>query len=660
MGVILAGVMVLTSLGNGGSGSSQPQFTPAPLWSGAPVALTSPGTSPASAPATAPAGTPPGSSVDLTGYAKVYQALMNAGQSYLGYAVNGSALTSGAAVPAAAGSAEGDSAATNTDYSTTNVQVAGIDEADIVKTDGDYLYIARGRTIAIVAASGADSHQVAAIDTSGLTSSGEVLTGPVMDMMIDGTTLAVFIHGFSADTSNWSRSSGEWISMSASSLKTLFYDISDPANPRFLSLLSQSGTYVDSRLSGDVLYLVSRYSVDPTQAVAEDPSTFAPVVGLGGATPVPLAPGDITILPGVSQPTYSLVTAIDLTGRTLLSEQAVLGWTDTIYMSQDNLYLAASQWYYQAAGGDPLSTSDPIAWDPSYSGSRTDLVRIALDGGQLSIAAQGTVPGILLNQFALDEWQNNLRLVTTVDANDKSQQTNTPALWVLDSSFNLVGSIGQLSQNESIQSVRFEGGVGYVVTFRQVDPLFAVDLSNPAKPTVLSALKVPGFSSYLHPFGDGLLLGIGVDADASGVTTGLKLSMYNISDPNNVQEIATTVIEGTSTEVSQDHKAAFVDTSRDLIGFPSQTWQYSVPDADGTVQDKASWDYHIYSWNGSAFVDQAEINLFSGNPYQVPDNLYDATTRGVRVGEDFYIAADSQVNVYTMTSYAQIAAVTLA
>jgi uncharacterized secreted protein with C-terminal beta-propeller domain len=539
-------------------------------------------------------------------------------------------------------------------YSPTNVQVAGIDEGDIVKTDGHHLYVAHGRQVSIVSAGGADSTRVASIDTSALVGADELLVGPVVDLMIDGTTLIVVTHSFTAAIPDAQWHTPDWLSLAATGVKTAFYDIADPANPTLLSTVEQSGSYVDSRLSAGVLYLVSQYQVEPQSADPGDVGSYVPMIDDStGARPVPA--DHCYLPPHPLSPTYSVATAIDVTSRKATSEVAVLGHTGTVYMSQANLYLASGQYWttYEEDTANPAELTIPGSGGV-YTGDRTTIARISLTAGDLAVAATNELAGSLLNQFALDETAGYLRAVTTW-SDESTDWTPTPALWVLDSQLNVVGSIPQLTRDESVQSVRFDGAVAYVVTYRQVDPLFTLDLTDPADPKIQGALKIPGFSSYLHPFGDGLVLGVGVDetveADDSVTRKGLKLSMFDASNPFDVRELASAAILADETEVSVDHKAMFVDLERGLIGLPTTTW--------GTEAAKATWNYRTYSWNGESFEPRAVIDLAADQLGATDSTTGWLTCRGTRIGDSFYLTTTSAVGVYSLTDFTRQATVTL-
>ncbi|MDR0849618.1 MAG: beta-propeller domain-containing protein [Propionibacteriaceae bacterium] len=641
-------------------------------------------------------------------------------------------------------------------YSQTNTQVAGIDEGDIVKTNGDYLYIATGRTIKIVRADGGDSALVSTINTSELATPDDTLTGPVMDMMITDDTLIVEVHAFNADLDNWSASSGSYLGMEATSLKTAVYSLADPSAPTLMSVSSQSGSYQTSRLLDGVVYIVTTYSVPTNTVDIDDPTTFVPLVG-DGTTTRPIEPADVYVMPaGGYWPVYSVITAVNGTSGVLMSELSVFGGSETVYMSRNNMYLATTNWNYIYAdtwtGGvaddeympemptpaatsvpavefsvepspaaepgtdttvtatipygvptseptdaptrdetavpptPPSDTSEPTGFStfvieptaPSgwytitttvtdeptpfpitYSGPTTTLIRVALNEGHPSVVANGEVPGSLLNQFALDEWEGNLRVVATWEDPSGYSWTQVPSLWVLDPSMKAVGSIERLTTREQVQSVRFVESLGYVVTYESIDPLFAIDLSDPTKPVVQSELKVPGFSSYLHPFGDGLLLGVGQETDpTNGATTGVKVSMFDITNPLSVTQIAVSVLEGVDeTGVAFDHKSAFVDAERGLIGFPTIDWRQSVETNNGitTTSFSSSVNYVMYSWNGQTFTRLATVEL------NLPESFGElsALVRGVRVGDNFYVATPATVGVYRLIDFSQLTQVRL-
>ena len=598
-----------------------------------------------------PVGTEPGEPVtspsppDPALYASLYSAVARSAGTYDNGVGWISTRFTGAPVPVAVSDtiSYGASKAVAQDASGTNVQVEGIDEGDIVKTDGRFLYVASGTRVVVVEAAGAKTRQVAALDTrAGTPGEDEITTGPVIDLLIDGTTLMTLTHGFSGQDLNRPGTPVDSVYLSANSTKVSFFDISDPARPTYLKTISQAGAYAASRLMDGVLYLVSSYYVAPDGMVEDRPVSYVPWLDEGdGAVPTPV--DEVCVLPIVDQPRYSVATAISVAEQSFISQQAVLGGSQTVYMSSGSLYLAGQVWLPSPSA--PLAQARPeIGPEGVDSQTRTQLVRIALNDGELRVAAQTSVAGGVLNQFTLDEYEGNLRLVTTYTMS-APQWTEQVGLWILDADLNLVGSIPSLVKGESVMSVRFAGQTAYAVTYMRVDPLFTIDVADPADPQVRSALKIPGFSSYLHPWGEGLLLGVGVDATLSGATLGSKLSIYDISDPYDVTEVTTAALRDHYNDVQNDHHSVFVDVERGLVGFPTYTY-------DSTGNDTAS--YQLYAWDGSAFTLRGSLPLERSGVY-----YGSAPARGVRVGADFYTVTRSQVEAYSLASLEPLASVPL-
>jgi uncharacterized secreted protein with C-terminal beta-propeller domain len=571
-----------------------------------------------------------------------------------------------------------------------------------VKTDGQSIFIASGHTVSIVSAQGRYSQALSLIDASGQSGNSQgsakspIVDGAVAELMLSGSTLAVLYQLYTAQEIEFQDGDNPYVPFAASEIVTQLWDVSKPSAPRHLTSFSQSGRYSSSRLSGDLLYLISDYAVGDGDAVPDDPATFVPQTGQDGSHEV-LPAEDIKLMPAPEGARYTVVTAVDVAKQARLGQQSVLGGAETVYMSGGNLYLAAfnnpdtvikdyapdpsqpasvepdpSQPASDmpdppqpiSAAPDPTptptapggDTAEPIAEEdapdpgipaPASAAAEPDVdmagpaavktgkpsthvVRIALDGGELRMAAQTDIPGVLINQFALDEYENHLRVATTT-----MDEYNVAALRVLDADLKQVGAIPKLANNENIESVRFQGKIGYVVTFRQTDPLFAIDLANPAKPKVLSELKIPGFSSYLHPYGDGLLLGLGMDGDKNGNINGLKLAMFDVSDPKDVTMITSKSIKYDTSQGLENHKAVLVDSDNDLIGFDATDWR------DDGQQSR----YLVYGYD-----EDKGFSQHKALPISTP-NGDTRHTRGLRVGGFLYVLSDKQLDVYTLSGF---------
>lgn len=507
-------------------------------------------------------------------------------------------------------------------YSQTNIQVDGVDEADIVKTDGRYIYRLTNNTVIITDTEGGRLNIVSRIPCGG---ANEIYVKDNRLIILQNQAAAVNGTGDTVNGSAQSRMAPADITQAA------VYDITDKSKPVLIGTPGQSGSYLSSRMVGDTLYLVSNYFVGYSVEKGR-PETYVPKLydGENGSL---MAPGDICISANPREIRYAVVSAINVQKPEILSSQSVLGCGTQLYSNESSLYIA-SEVMQTAKTGSNSASGVAVTY-------KTNLIRISLNNGQVAMAAEGSVPGTLLNQYSMDEYNGTFRLVTTdsgytqtTNGNGSisaSQNESTNALYTLDQNLSIVGSITDIAKGERVYSVRFNGAIGYFVTFRQVDPLFAVDLSNPANPKILSALKIPGLSDYLHPYADGLLFGLGRDADENtGHVNGLKLSMFDVSDPSSITEKNKLLLDDRYSAASYDYKAIVISPERNLIAFPAEN------------------EYLIFSYSAdTGFTEKAEL---SPGPL-----VYD--TRGLFIGNIFYVVSDSAITSYRMDDYNQIAAV---
>jgi uncharacterized secreted protein with C-terminal beta-propeller domain len=278
---------------------------------------------------------------------------------------------------------------------------------------------------------------------------------------------------------------------------------------------------------------------------------------------------DIRCLPGRRNESVSTFASFNIDRP---KEEAFIdsfiGLGDMIYMSQNSLYIASDTY------------------------NETTIHRFAADGGQLIFVRTGIVPGRLLNQFSMDEYQKYFRIATTVSKSGR----DTNALYVLDNTMEIVGRIEGIAPNERIYSARFMGERAFMVTFEIVDPLFALDLSDPRSPKILGELKIPGYSDYLHPFGKNHLIGFGKDTiEARGIAydIGMKISMFDISDMNNPKELFVESIgtRGTTSSLLTNHKSLMFSRNNDLFAFPIVIYESNTPAVDGRVPSTGTFDF---------------------------------------------------------------------
>ncbi|MEK7137007.1 MAG: beta-propeller domain-containing protein, partial [Patescibacteria group bacterium] len=520
--------------------------------------------------------------------------------------------------PAAEGAAKSMDTSSRS-YSETNVQVAGVDEGDIVKTDGTYLYHLGMQKVRIIKANPAsDLSIVATIDFIDGNFSPQ-------DLYLHGNRLIVI-------GSRWE--SGPVIMDSTGSpqvekrmiapgtdiwpgpfpyrpprVEVRIYNVTDKAYPSLERTVALEGNIVSSRRIEDRLYLVANQSIYwggpiPLRATEEE---LLPRIEDSAKGEEAVAPCDkVVILPHIPSPEYLTVAVIPLSNaNTEVKREVVLGSAQNIYASLENLYVATTEWRYEWG---------PFA--PGEDSERTNVYRFAFTDNGVSFAAKGSVPGHILNQFSMDEFDGSaglttFRIATTRNNWNAQGEQRSEAmdnnLYVLNRDMEVVGKIEEIAPGEQIYSVRFLGDRTYMVTFRTIDPLFVIDTSDPRNPKILGKLKIPGFSNYLHPYDDDHILGFGKEAVESKDGTfawqqGMKIALFDVSDVENPKELHRVVIgdRGTDSPLLSNHKALLFDRERNLLTFPVSVFKL-------TEEQKRSGDpwnsYGTQSFQGAYVYD---------------------------------------------------------
>ena len=498
------------------------------------------------------------------------------------------AADDGSSLPTTAGlGGEGAVPVEGTDYSGTNVQVAGVDEPDILKTDGT-------RIVTIV--NGRLSYVDVSEDTPRLLGTLQMNDGWDHRLLLVGETAYVISTGGGAIAlpTDVARIGIPWPGYSNSSVIAQV-DISDPANMKVVRTLTVEGRYLSARLvEGTVRVVISSYPNDlpfvyPTNEASEPIALEANRRVIDQTTIENWLP-EYTLVESDGSSSRGLAVACNRTHRpaefagfstlSVLSFDAasgldagdgtgVIAGGETVYASTGAIYVATNVWVPQVLFGDArLDTMNE-----SYS---TAIHKFSIESGKpAAYQASGSVVGHLLNQFSMDEHDGHLRVATTDGPPWGFEDTSESFISVLRQQGDdlvEVGRVGEMGKGERIFSVRFIGDAAYVVTFRQVDPLYVVDLSDPTAPAVTGELKIPGYSAYLHPLGEGRLLGIGQDATEDGRTTGAKVSLFDVSDPAQPLEISTWTATDSYTDAEWDHHAFLYWAPEQIMVMPLQNW----------------------------------------------------------------------------------------
>lgn len=542
-------------------------------------------------------------------------------------------------------------------YYDTNAQTAQVAEADIVKTDGSYIYSAycqRDYNLNAVAIAKAED---GILETCSIISAESIQAGIncdtifINEMYVTNHKLILLCHAWNnmPDAVSYSYYNNRC------NTYILIYNVSNAENPELLSSLMQEGTYHSSRLTNGYLYtFTEKREVLPDMYQKYD--EYVP-----HTEDSRLTCNDIYLPECPDSSCYQIMTGMALEQpEHFTASKAIVSGNGTYYVSHDNIFFAHTGWENGVA--------------------TTELLKFRYIDGTITPEGSATISGHLLNQFAMDEYNGYLRVAATVTAGYNSisdpvvelyedtlqnsaltdteqdriipgESVKTNALYVIDSNMDLVGTINNLAPDERIYSVRFMGDVGYFVTYRETDPLFSVDLSDPANPTIMDALKIPGFSNYLHFYSEDLLFGLGEEINpATGAFMGLKLSMFDISDPYHIRELDKTILsDAYDSTATYNHKSLLIDPERNIIGF--YTFHY-----DNTTYEYKE-QYSIYSYTeGTGFENLFACSLNENeffSEYADESDAYECI-RGLYIGDYLYLVLGNRICSYTLDTFDKV------
>ncbi len=619
---------------------------------------------------------------ELEAYVRDYS-----GGGYYGGVMMESAVKS--AVDTQAGGAP--TAPVSSDYSGTNIQVEGVDEADIVKSDGKYIYAVSGSKISVIDAYPAESANiVSTIDFNGV----------INEIFVNGDKLVFFGQKREeqpvpeGDDAEVIREKMMIYPRYSPKTTVMVYDISERQNPQVFGDIELDGSYHDSRMIGKYVYVIAN---QPTY-YTEGNEITTPRICSGGRC-ISTGFHEIFYFDGVPGNTFTTIAAVNIEAPGDIESKVILtSYTQNMYVSENNIYLTYTKWLSEIDYIDrmveiikpivpqdvhakinavmALEISKNTKWQAvsdimeGYMATlssderreleqkgqekmeelmieiekerqKTIVQKISINQGAIEYIGSGKVPGNTLNQFSMDEYNGYFRIATTtsggggiimprpmvamertemvqidsfeapvgmavapepestvsaeISAEEQKRMEEMASareipprpperslsknhVYVLDKSLDIVGRLEDLAPGERIYSVRFMGEKAYMVTFRQIDPLYVIDLSNPQNPNVLGFLKIPGVSDYMHPYDENHVIGVGRDATEDGRMQGMKLSLFDVSDVANPKEISKYMIgeRGTNSEALNDHKAFLFSREKNLLVIPVQVSEGGV------------------------------------------------------------------------------------
>jgi inhibitor of cysteine peptidase len=538
------------------------------------------------------------------------------------------------------------------DYSETNIQVEGVDEADIVKTDGEFIYLVSGKKVYIVKAYPAEEAVV------------------LSEIELDENAVGLFIQGsrlIVLEERGWmylmeryeeedSQRNGE-PSVPQTSIKV--YDVSDKGNPVLQREATVDGCYVGSRMIGDYVYAIINDTADRDDS---DDDVSLPSIDLGGG-PSEIPASQIYRCSGYDH-SYMFATIIAINtqddGEEPTHETLLTAASSSIYVSTDNIYITSTRWL--RTNGSEVTTA---------------VHRINIEGGNIDYQASGEVPGSLLNQFSMDEYRGVFRVATTVGwASGNGEATSRNNVYTLDMHLDIIGELEDLAPGESIYSARFMGERCYLVTFKKIDPLFVIDLHDPYSPKVLGELKITGYSDYLHPYDEDHVIGIGKEAVAAtegdfAWYQGVKISLFDVSDVTHPEEITKYEIgdRGTDSAVLRDHKAFLFDRDRELLVMPVLLAEIDESDYPYGVPDYA---YGEYVWQGAYVFSisledglqlRGRITHYDGDDDLSQEGYYyfspESVQRSLYIDDALYTISEAKVKINGLETLDEIGEVQL-
>ncbi|HUR22665.1 MAG TPA: beta-propeller domain-containing protein [Acidimicrobiales bacterium] len=535
---------------------------------------------------------------------------------------------------AVAGSAAEESAAppaepkAGVDYSGTNVQEEGVDETDLVKTDGRRLVAMAGGRLRVVDLTGERPRVTATLPIARQYQQAELLMAGDRVLVLHSVEPEAVPDKPAPAPEARDGVSSTMIApvRDAGRVQVTVVDIADPAAPKIVAEVKMDGSLVTARMVGGVARLVLRsgpprlgfaYPTGGQESAERASGANRAVVarstvqdwlptydysepGRGEAA----ASGQLVGCNDVARPKdfsglgmVSVVT-VDADDPRPGAAATVLGAGEIVYASTQNLYVTTSRWNGPVPMQEDGRLDDPARPAIAPETGTSDVHKFDItDKVRTRYLASGNVPGRLLNQFSMSELAGDLRVATTTDGSTQggdepgASESRVSVLRQDGERLSTIGSVGGLGKNERIHGVRFLGDRGYVVTFRQTDPLYVIDLEDPAHPALKGELKIPGYSAYLHPVGEHRLIGVGQDATDQGRSLGTQVSLFDVSDPASPKRLAHTVLPRASSEAEFDHRAFLYWAKTGLTLLPVQ----SYGEGDVVTQERAISDHELAS-----------------------------------------------------------------
>lgn len=532
---------------------------------------------------------------------------------------------------AAAESPQQSGSSGSADYSETNVQVEGVQEGDIIKNDGKHIFVKTGEALKVIDANPSAPKVVATVNVPENTSISEVFLWRSKLVVIGQNNFYYIMKEYDMKDVP----AADYIMPPRyyeDRTNVLVYSIENPEKPVLERELLIDGNYLSGREIGGYLYLVNTKYINLYYENPEIPVPYYTDVLKNEKHEFDWK--DIRYFPNYIDSRYMYTAAINLNDKTVKPDVDVyLGGSDTLYVSSDNMFAAVSNYSYDYT----IRQDEP--YNPKYTSS-TVLYKFGLKEGAMDVKGQGQVPGTIINQFSMDEHDGMFRIATTTGQTWGGTSENN--LYILDGNLKMKGRLEGLAPGESIYSTRFVGDRIYMVTFRQVDPLYVIDASDPANPKAAGMLKIPGYSTYLHMVDENHILGFGYNTEESQwgtVTAGIKLSMFDVTNITSPKETYSEIIgrQGTYSELLYNHKALMFSLSKGLMAFPlNRTVDNYKTDFNGA---------YVYNVNNDSISFKLKISHAEGDQYYGNE-----IQRIIYIGDYLYTFSQNKMQIHSINT----------
>ena len=522
--------------------------------------------------------------------------------------------------------------------SDTNVQVQNVDEADIVKVDDKYIYYVSGKKVVIIDAEKPEtSEKIVEINFENEKFYPREIYVNNQKLIIVGNeyndTVKTEFAEIDSATNDMSIKEDIINVNDDSKSGVIIYDISNVKEPKEIRRVMVDGMYLSSRkIENYIYFVVNKYIYTPgiknnnLEELEQYQDQYKPkyIDTAVGEDEKYIDYDNIYCLDGTDEANYLILVGLNIDNEEEAEIQTFLGAGQYVYSSEKNMYIATNKITY----GD----------DYEILSENTHILKVALNNGKFIFKAEADVNGQINNQFSMDENGDTFRIATTTGNIWTIDENTSNNLYILNDKLEEIGKVAEFAKEEKIYSVRYVGDKAYVVTFKQTDPLFVIDLSNPSNPQILGELKIPGYSTYLHPYDETHLIGFGYDTKEDGTqitTNGLKMVMFDISDLNNPKELFKINIgdsKYTYSELLFNHKALLFSKEKNIIAFP-------IYSSSGRKSYTRAAIYEIDLEKG--FTLKGEIGT-------VTDNADEHINRIVFINDTYYTLSNSLVKAANM------------